>query len=138
MKIETVIKKLRRLNEPVPIPMRLPTSDEVDTAEQQLDVKFTPDYRKFLLEASDVVLGALEPATIADPESHTHLIKIAEDAWNQMDLPKNLLPICEDNGDYFCINAKGEVVYWSHNGTTDEKWADLATWLQEVWIDENS
>ncbi len=137
MNIETVITRLRHLNEPAPLPMRLPTSDEVDAIEQQLGVKFTPDYRKFLLEASDVVYGILEPATITDVTAHTNLLRLAQDAWHQMDLPRNLLPICEDNGDYFCLNAKGEIVYWSHNGATDEKWSDLATWIQEIWIDQN-
>ena len=51
-----------------------------------------------------------------------------------MDLPRDLLPICEDNGDYYCMNAVGEVVYWSHDGVSDEKWSDLATWIRKVWI----
>src|SRR5262249_51831625 len=85
----------------------------------------------------DVVFGNFEPATITDAESHTDLFTIADEAWDEMELPKKLLPICEDNGDYYCMNAKGEVVFWSHNGSTDEKWKNLATWIEEVWIGES-
>jgi hypothetical protein len=62
---------------------------------------------------------------------------MAHDAWTQMELPRELLPICEDNGDYYCMNERGEVVYWSHAGSGDERWPDLATWIQQVWIEEN-
>ncbi len=136
MKISEVIRELRSLNEPVPKPFRLPTEDEVGAAERQLGIRFTDDYRQYLLEASDVVYGALEPAVVVADSGHLSLVEVAESAWTEMDLPRDLLPICEDNGDYYCLNAQGEVSFWSHNGTTAEKWPDLATWIKEVWINE--
>src|SRR3954452_19324417 len=89
MTLDEAIKELRERNEPVPIPQRLPTAAEVDETERQLGVSFHPDYRKYLLEASDVVFGATEPATITDPESHTHLPTVCEEAWDA-GVPKNL------------------------------------------------
>ena len=135
MSIDQAIAVLRERNEEVPEPMRLPTAEEVGAAEKDLGVKFHPDYRKYLLEASDVVFGTKEPATITDAESHTHLPTVAEDAW-EMGVPKKYLPICEDNGDYYCMNQKGQVLYVSSDGETMEKWSDLATWIEEVWIGE--
>ncbi len=135
MNLTDAIAKLRELNEEVPQPLRLPTADEVAAAEKELDVRFHPDYRRYLLQASDVVYDAVDPAQITDRESHTSLFEVVDGA-RQMELPDELLPICEDNGSYFCMNARGEVVYWDHNGTTDEKWPDLATWIAEVWIGE--
>jgi hypothetical protein len=137
MTIDEAIARLRELNEPVPAPMRLPTEDAVSAAEKRLGVQFHPDYRRYLLGASDVVFGATEPATITDPESHTDIFQICESAWDEMDMPKSLLPICEDNGEYYCMNRKGQVVFWSPDGGTDDKWPDLATWIEEVWIGEN-
>ena len=137
MKIEEAIQNLRDLNESLPKPMRLPSVDEIEEIEQELSVKFHADYSKYLREASDVVFGVLEPATITDPESHTYLPRVARTAWTQMGVPQDLLPICEDNGDYYCMNGAGEVVFWSHNGLTDEKWSNLATWIQEVWLEGN-
>ena len=137
MTLDQTIEQLRELNEPVPIPMKLPTDQQIVETEKQLNVKFHPDYRRFLKEASDVVFGALEPATITDPDSHTHLMSVTTDAWEDMELPRKLLPICEDNGDYYCMTKDGGVVFWSHNdGDVTEEWDDLATWIEQVWIGE--
>jgi hypothetical protein len=137
MHLPDVIVELRELNEAVPKPLRLPTAAEVGRAEEQLGVKFPADYRRYLLEASDVVYGALEPAIVIPDAGHLSLVDIAETAWDEMEVPRELLPFCEDNGDYYCLNQVGEVEYWSHNGATDEKWQDLATWIKEVWLDES-
>lgn len=135
MNVAEVISELRRLNQPVPKPSRLPTDNEVRAAEEQLRVKFPDDYRRYLLEASDVIYGTLEPAVVTPDSGYRNLVVVAESAWEEMEVPRNLLPICEDNGDYYCLNERGEVQFWSHNGTTDEKWPDLATWIKAVWID---
>jgi hypothetical protein len=137
MNLPDVIAELRELNETVPKPLRLPTANEVNAAEEQLALKFPADYRRYLLEASDVVYGALEPGIVIPDAGHLSLIEMAETAWDEMEVPRNLLPFCEDNGDYYCLNESGEVEFWSHNGATDEKWKDLATWIKEVWIDES-
>jgi hypothetical protein len=134
--LDQAIAQLRELNETVPLPLRLPSDDEITEAEGHLGVRFHPDYRQYLREASDVVCGSMEPATITDPESHTHLPTIAEEAWDDAGVPRKLLPICEDNGDYYCMNKRGEIVFWSHDGVTDETWPNLAMWIKQVWIDE--
>ena len=136
MRLADVIAELRRLNQPVPEPLRLPTQVEVEAAERRLKRKFPPDYRKYLLEASDVVYGTLEPAVVIQDAGYLELSELAESAWSEMEVPRDLLPICEDNGDYYCLNETGEVCFWSHNGATGDKWPDLATWIKEVWIDE--
>ena len=136
MNLNDVIQELRGLNEPVPMPMRLPTPDEVDAAQQQLGVRFHSDYRQYLLEASDVVFGGKEPCTVTPDGGHTNLLSVAQAAWDQMDVHRDLIPVCEDNGDYYCMNESGEVKFWSHTGITDEKWPDLATWIKQVWIEE--
>ncbi len=136
MKIAEVIAELRELNQQVQAPLRLPSEDEVTAAERLLNTKFSEDYRRYLLEASDVVFGALEPAVVVPDAGYLYLVELAESAWTEMELSRDLLPICEDNGDYYCLKNNGEVCFWSHNGTADEKWPDLATWIKEVWINE--
>ena len=136
MKIPEVIAQLRNLNEPVPIPRRLPTEAEVATAEQRLGVRFHPDYRYYLLHGSDVTYGTLEPAVVTPDAGYRDLVQVATDAW-KLGVPRELLPLCEDNGDYYCIDSSGKIAYWDHNGTTDESWPDLAHWIQRVWIEEN-
>lgn len=136
MNLTEVLAELRDLNEPVPKPLRLPTETEVHLAESSLGLKFPEDYRRYLLEASDVVFGAVEPAVVTPDAGHLSLVEMAESAWSDMELPRDLLPFCEDNGDYYCLAADGSVRFWSHNGATDESWTDLATWIKEVWIEE--
>ncbi|MFO1021376.1 MAG: SMI1/KNR4 family protein [Planctomycetales bacterium] len=135
--LSAAIRKLRELNEPVPKPMRLPSPEEVDEAERELGIQFHPDYRHYLLEASDVVLGILEPATLTVPDDFTDLREVCKSAWESYDVPRNLLPICEDNADFYCLNARGEVLFWSHNGLSEEKWPTLADWIEQVWIAES-
>jgi hypothetical protein len=131
---QALIKRLHELGEPVPTPLRLPTSVDVAAVEKQLGVAFHPDLRQYLLEASDVVLGALEPVTIGDPEAHTDMTSVCEGAWEDYHLPGDLMLICEDNGDFYCMNRAGQVVFWSHDGASDEKWSSLADWIGTVWI----
>ena len=132
-KLELTIQKLRTLNQEVPTPLRLPKNDDIIQAEKTIGTQFPEDYKFFLLNAGDVVLGCLEPCTVLNNDFNTDLVKVSYEAW-KYGLPKTLLPICQDNGDYYCFNDEDEIVFWSHNGTTNEKWADLATWIEEVWI----
>ena len=134
--MERVTAKLRDLNEPVPKPLKLPSQGEVRDIQTKLGLRFHPDYVRYLLEVSDVVVGALEPATIPVDSGHTFIGHVVSNAW-EMGVPKTLVPIAEDNGDYYCMNEAGEVLFWSHNGITDEKWPSLETWIHDVWIDMN-
>ncbi len=136
MTLDEAISELRRRNEPVPKPAPLPHSADVDRIERELEVKLHSDLRHYLLQASDVVCGTKEPVTITLPQSHTFLPDVARSAWNAHGMPRDLLPICEDNGNYYCMDSSGRIVFWSHDGTTDEMWPNLATWIMEVWIGE--
>jgi hypothetical protein len=136
MDLADALKLLRTRNESVPRPPRLPTADEVDDAERRLGVSFHPDFRRYLLEGSDVVCGIHEPVTITCPDSHTDLFKVAKKAWGAYEVPRELLPICENNADFYCMNPSGEVVSWSHNGWTSEKWQTLADWIEDVWLED--
>ena len=132
--INTAIAELRKRDRPVPKPTRLPTATEVDNTEKALGVRFHPDYRQFLLKGSDVVCGTIEPCTVLGDGNYTDLVEVASTAWEQMGLPRRLLPICEDNGDYYCMAPDGTVELWSHNGLTNEQWETLADWIMKVWI----
>lgn len=135
MNLGETLHALRLADEPVPQTLRLPTVAEVAAIEAQLGVFFHPDYRRFLLEASDVVVGTLEPATITAPESHTHLPELVASA-RALGVPDSLFPFCADNGDFYCLTAAGSVRYWSHDGANPESWPSLAAWIARVWLGE--
>jgi hypothetical protein len=134
--IGEVIAQLRAVNESVPFPLALPTAEEVAGAERELRWTFPADYRRFLLEASDVVVGSLEHCLVTPDAGYRDLVTTAREAWD-LGMSRDLLPICEDNGDYYCLDSTGRVHFWSHNGVTDETWPDLATWIRAVWIGES-
>ncbi len=106
----------------------------MDAAEQRLGIRFHPDFRRYLLEVSDVVCGTKEPVTITIPDSHKDLLEVAEGAWVSYGVPRNLVPVCEDNADFYCMNPAGEIVFWSHNGLSSEQWPNLAAWIEDVWL----
>ena len=135
MTLAEVIQKLRSLNEPVPRPPRLPTESEIAEAEDWLGVKFPSDYRYFLLHGSDVVYGITEPARVTPDAGHLSLVKVATRAW-QVGVPKEFLPFCEDNGDYFCFAPDGRIGLLSHDGLRGGSWPDLSHWIQKFWIEE--
>ncbi len=127
------IAALRSRNESAPLPLRLPTVTDVDAAERQLGIAFHSDYRRYLLEASDVVVGTVEPLVLMAPDSHIDLLSTVRNAW-EFGVPRDLLPICGDNGNWFCMRSDGAIVYWDHNGANQEEWCDLSAWIQDVWL----
>jgi hypothetical protein len=127
---------IRHTSIPEDSPFRMPTDAEITAAEQRLGIEFPEDYRAFLRGGSEVADAILEPALILPGAGHLDLFAIADTAWRVMHLPRNLLPFVEDNGDYYCLTPEGEVVYWSHNGATDERWASIAVWRQQVCVEK--
>lgn len=135
--LSAVLAELRAQNELMPLPLRLPTPTEVAASERQVGMSFPDDYRRFLLEASDITLGTLEPATVCEPGSHTYLPGVVASA-RALGVPREWLPICEDNADFYCLDPAGVVRFWTHNGYSQETWPDLASWLQKVWLGERA
>lgn len=138
--MDDVIELLREKNETVPVPLELPDDDLLVEIEEQLLVSLPDDLWDYLLEASDVVYGSLEPVTAADPRSHTYLPEVAAQAWND-GLPRHLIPICQTGECYYCIDEDGEILFWNGEklgkdpqGT--KKWANLWEWIRDVWLQE--
>jgi len=73
---------------------------------------------------------------IGDPDYHLDLLSAVRDA-REMGLPTDWLPIMDSNADYYAVRPDGKVAFWSHNGSTDEEWENIATWVCEVWIGGN-
>lgn len=132
-----MITRLRELNEPVPQPIPRPTTADVSRVEQTLGFKLPSDFVELQLGAGDVVFGTYEPVTLALNTGHTYIELVANEAWSQ-GVPREYLPICEDNGNYFCLTPLGMVVYWAHDGVSNESWPSLACWVRDVWLGESA
>lgn len=117
-------------------PFRPPTDAEIDAAQAKLGFPFPADYRAFLKRAEDVSDAGFEAAAILPGAGHLDLFEIAREAWEEMELPRDLLPFVEDNGDYFCLTREGGVAFWSHNGQVDETWPSFDAWYEQVVLEE--
>ncbi|OLU21125.1 MULTISPECIES: SMI1/KNR4 family protein [Pseudomonas] len=135
--MEEVIEQLRELNEPVPVPLELPEEELLVEIEEQILINLPFELREFLLKVSDVVYGRLEPVTVTDPQSHTYLPEVASVAWS-LGVPRELVPICEDQGNYYCVEQDGTVLLWDgeEEDLTDESWDSVWHWVREVWLEE--
>lgn len=134
--MDEIVQELRDRAEPTPVPLDLPSEEDLLDVEQQILLTLPRDYREFMLCVSDVVLGSIEPATAADPQSHTYLPDMAADAWDA-GLPRDLIPICQAPAGYFCINQDGLIRRWQHGEIEDKEWESIWDWVCDVWLGES-
>ena len=132
--VDEIIDELREANLPVPMPLELPEEDILVEIEEQLFVSLGTDFREFLLTVSDVVYGSLEPVTVVDSQSHTYLLEVAANAWDQ-GVSRELVPICEVPGGYYCIDEKGLVSLWLNGETQHQTWDSIWYWSRDVWLE---
>ncbi|WP_086929343.1 SMI1/KNR4 family protein [Agarilytica rhodophyticola] len=131
--MEEILEELRELSEDVSVALELPTEDDLVLIEEEILISLPHALRVFLLEASDIIYGSIEPVTAADPRSHTHLPEVAAQAWS-MGMPREYIPIAEYDGGYACIAEDGKVSFWSSNGMLENKWDDFWLWCRDVWM----
>lgn len=131
-----VVAELKSLRVSLPKAQTLPDDTLLYSYENDLGFKFPDDYRYFLKEASDSIYNGKDALRVTlGRDSPRELITTAKSAW-QNGVPSYWLPICEDNGNYYCLTKNRTIEYWSHDGGSPESWTDLAAWIQAVWIGE--
>lgn len=134
--MEDVIELLREHNQPVPVPLELPTDDDLLDIQEQLLIHLPHELREFLLEVSDVVYGHLEPVTASDPHSHTYLPEVASIAWD-LGLPRHLVPLCQEGDHYFAVEPDGAVLLWStlEADYLEGEWESVWHWARDYWLE---
>lgn len=135
--LDEAFDALRNAAVEVPRPQRLPTPDELSQAEQELGIPFPSDFRRFQLEVSNLVCNILEPGLVLpDLLPYRSLRRIARRGWDA-GVPSDALPFCNDNGNYYFIDAAGQVRYWDHDDDSESpRVLTVAEWIVEDWIGE--
>ena len=133
--INAIIADINNLDEPSSRRLPLPDDALIERYEEIVGIKFSDDYIVLLKNVSNAFVGRISLLTLNNEMGDIYgelysAVKQARDAG----VPVSWLPICEDNGDYYCIVPDGKVCFWDHNGATNELWPDLATWAREVWL----
>lgn len=135
--LDKVISELKYLSGGERLNIELPDDALIANYEIEIGFTFTEEYKKVLKEISNVFYGTIELAIITrDRQYYGELAQVLKDAKEQ-GLPGDWLPICEDNGSYYCLVPSGEIKYWTTDGFSDEKWLNIAHWIKAVWIDSN-
>ena len=135
--INDAIFELKKLSIDTPKKPVLPSESILEKYANSIGFKFSDDYRKFLLEASDVFVGSINPLIITERGNHPDELSVALNKAREIGVPKEWLPMCEDNGNFYCLTQDGSVHFWAHDGATDESWPTLAAWIKTVWIDQS-
>ena len=130
--MEDVVDELRENALELAAPLELPDEDMLVEIEEQILVPLPYEFREFLLQVSDVVYGAIEPVTVTDPHSHTYLPEVAATAW-AAGMPRELIPVCEHQGEYYGISEDGEVVRWNGD-VTEDSWPSIWHWVRDIWL----
>lgn len=131
--MEEVIEELRDCAETVPVPLELPDLDQIVEAEEEILIGLPFEFKMFELKVSDLVIGSLEPVTIADPSSHTYLPEVTAQAWND-GLPREYIPLCQAGSSYYCVDEQGTVRLWQDEDMQEEEWETVWHWARDVWM----
>jgi hypothetical protein len=130
-----IVDELRALSIAVATPLELPDDDQVLDIEEALLLSIPPAFREYLLTASDVIYGTMEPVTAADPQSHTYLPEVTALAWS-LGVPRDVMPICEHGGEYYCVTPEGQVLHWAKGVLNeDDGWETVWDWIKQVWME---
>ena len=136
-KLDEVLGELKSLRLTLPVAQYLPSDEVINGYESEIGFVFPDDYRAFLKEASDSMLNGKDALRITPERNHPRELCVALEEARKAGIPPDWLPICEDNGNYFCLTPDQSIRFWNHDGVSDESWPNLATWIKEVWIEEN-
>lgn len=114
-------------------PYRSPTEEDIRVAEERLRFTFPPDYREFLKGGGSVAVVRFRPAIVLPGSEDRDIFDFADVFWRRMRGPRHLLPIIENDGDFFCISPEGEVFSWSSDRKeATSRWKSLADWNEKV------
>jgi len=128
-----IADELRERAVDISVPLEKPEIEDIVKVEEQILIGLPAEMREFMMEVSDIVYGTIEPVTVMDPQSHTYLVEVAATAWD-LGLPRHLIPICETNDGYYCIENDGEISFWNHTDFSDETWDSIWQWAERVWL----
>ncbi|MEI6858492.1 MAG: SMI1/KNR4 family protein [Shewanella sp.] len=128
-----IIEQLQELSETVPTPLELPTFEQIVVVEEEILMPLPAELKEYLLYASDVIYGTLEPVTASDPYSHTYLAEVTAYAWS-IGMSREYVAICQQGNRFYCIDQEGQVMLWSEDDLESETWESFWQWAEEVWL----
>ncbi|MCO6555551.1 hypothetical protein BGI40_08165 [Snodgrassella communis] len=133
-KLAKVIEQLKELSNGEIINVPLPDDNLLDDYEKEINFCFSKEYRMLLKEANNIFYGTIELLLVTKDKKYPSELSLVLNEAREQGLPENWLPICQDNGNYYCLIPDGTVHYWTLDGYSNDSWKDLADWIEQVWI----
>ena len=137
--LDYAINQLRKRDEEVPIHAKLPVMADIEKIAQELQLNvgtdLPSDYVHYLLTASDVTFGLLEPVQILDEKSkYNYLPSLLED-MKSFGISEEGIPICNDNDNIYYMTKDGKIIlYSSEEKENIDQWDNIADWILNEWI----
>ncbi|MGX5175435.1 SMI1/KNR4 family protein [Aliikangiella sp. IMCC44653] len=131
--MQEAIEALQAAAIPQTTPLELPDHDLLVEIEEEILLPIPFEFKQFLLQVSNLVIGSLEPVTASDPQAHTHLPEVTAEAW-ALGIERDLIPICHHGDDYYCVTQSGEVQLWRFAEQCEQEWEDVWEWALDVWL----
>lgn len=113
-----------------------PSNSLIDSYQKYIRFLLSDEYKFLTKTCKHNIYGTKDPLIITQDKSSRSELNCAILEVRGIGLPNNWLPICEDNGDYYCIIPDGTLQFWISNRSSDEKWPSLKAWIKEVWINQ--
>ena len=137
--LDYAVGQLRKRDEEVPIHAKLPVKEDIEKLAKELglelgsDIPF--DYVHYLLTASDVTFGVLEPVQILCENSKQDYLPCLLEDMESLGIGGKGIPLCNDNGDIYYMSKDGKVfLYSADSGENVAQWDNLADWILNEWI----
>lgn len=109
------------------------TEEQLLEAQEQIFLSPPSHYREFLLKASHLVIGTLEPASIFDTNIRSYLPELCAQAWDE-GLPRQMIAACEHPAGYYCVADDDTVLDWRDGDFDEHQWETIWEWAREVWL----
>ncbi len=132
-KIRESVELVRSRSEAITSQIPLPGDGVIQYVESESGFRLHQDYRYFVQNAGNIVLTKELFYLCENHEGRLNLLRVIDEA-RQSGVPADWLPICQDNGDYYCLLPDGTVQLWSHDDMFEGRWADLSDWLLDCFI----
>ena len=90
--------------------------DEITTAEQALQMQFSPEYKAYLSEFGLIALGATEINGLGVPvTSHLNILSAIQPLRDGKDYPEHAVPLCDIGDGYYYLydNQQRKILTWS-------------------------
>lgn len=136
VKIQEAVRLLKKHDDGLVSPILPPDDDVILYVEGEIGLKLSADYRYLVQNAGHISLSKELLYLRADGEGRSNIIPSIASA-RKSGVPTDWLPICRDNGDYYCLWPDGSVELWSHDQMFEGRWSDLSDWVVDSFINGN-